>query len=91
MDQIQVNIVKPQLVKGNLKCFLCVLIPGILNPKLRGNEKFLTGNTALPDSSTYSLLIKNSPTALPQKKTPSHMQCTVRTAWPPAQSSRLPD
>ncbi len=34
MDQIQVNIVKPQLVKRYLKCFFGILIPGVLNPEL---------------------------------------------------------
>lgn len=56
MDQVQVNIVKPQLVKGNLKCFLCILIPGVLNPEFCGDKKFLAGNTALFNGGTNSLL-----------------------------------
>lgn len=49
MDQIQIDIVESKFIKRNLKCFLCVLIPCILNPEFCGNKKLLTGDTAFFD------------------------------------------
>ena len=56
MDQIQVNVGKPQFFKGNLKGFLRIFVSCILNPEFCGNEKFLAWNTAFFDRGSYSLL-----------------------------------
>ncbi len=57
MDQVQIDVVQPQLLHRGLNGLLGTLVAGVLNPQLGGNEQFLPGHTALGDGLAHGLLI----------------------------------
>ena len=54
MNQIQIQIIQPQIFQRSLDCLLRAFIAGVLHPQFGSNEQFLPGNAAfgnrLPDS-----------------------------------------
>ena len=49
MNEVQIQIVKPQMLHGALKSPLGTLIAGVRDPQLCGDKQFLSGNSAAPD------------------------------------------
>ena len=57
VDQVQIDVVQPQLLHRGLNGLLGTLVAGVLNPQLGGNEQFLRGTPhlamALPTASSF--------------------------------------
>ena len=58
VDQIQVQVVQPQLFHGSLEGFLGALIPGVLNPELGCDEQLLPGDSAPPNGGAHRFLVE---------------------------------
>ena len=58
VDEIQVQIIQPQLVQGGLERLLGVFIAGVLNPQLGGDEQLLPGDARLAQGCAYGFLVE---------------------------------
>ena len=57
MDQVQVQVIRPQFLTGPVKGFLGLFVAHFLHIGLGGQEKFLPGNAAFLDGGAHRFLI----------------------------------
>jgi len=49
MNQVEVQIIRPQLIEGSLKSLLCRFVPHVGLPQFRGDKEFFTFDSTLFD------------------------------------------